>query len=52
MAGVGLFGAGAATTLFTGRNVLFSGGRMLLFGAVVAAITFAIGKGVGASTGV
>ena len=32
MAGLGLFAAGAFTTLFTGRSVLFSGSRMLVFG--------------------
>ncbi len=48
-AGAGLFIVGAGTSLFTGRNVLFSGGRMLLFGAVGAAITFALGKLVGVS---
>jgi len=51
-AGFGLFVAGAVTTLFTGRSVLFSGGRMLVFGLVAAAITFGIGKAIGVSTGV
>lgn len=51
-AGLGLFGAGAITTLFTGRGVLFSGTRMLVFGLAAAAITFGIGKVIGVSTGV
>jgi VIT1/CCC1 family predicted Fe2+/Mn2+ transporter len=33
--------------LFTGRNPLVSGGRMLLLGAAAAAATFAIGKAIG-----
>lgn len=52
LAGLGLFGAGAVTTLFTGRGALFSGVRMLLFGLAAAAITFGIGKVIGVSTGV
>ena len=52
LAGLGLFGAGAITTLFTGRGALFSGARMLLFGLTAAAITFGIGKVIGVSTGV
>jgi VIT1/CCC1 family predicted Fe2+/Mn2+ transporter len=47
LAAAGLFLAGAITSFFTGRNVLFSGGRMLLFGVVIAAVTFAIGKLIG-----
>jgi vacuolar iron transporter family protein len=46
-AGLGLFLAGAVTTLFTGRSVLFSGSRMLVFGIVAASVTFLIGKGIG-----
>ena len=49
-AGAGLFAAGAVTTLFTGRSVLFSGGRMLVFGLVAAAITFGIGRAIGVGT--
>jgi len=52
VAGLGLFLAGAATSLFTGRNVAFSGGRMLLFGAIAAAITYGIGAAIGVGTGV
>ena len=50
LAGVGLFTSGAVTTLFTGRSVLFSGTRMLLFGLAAAVITFAIGKAIGVNT--
>lgn len=46
-AGLGLFLAGAVTTLFTGRSILFSGGRMLVFGIVAATVTFLIGKAIG-----
>jgi len=51
-AGLGLFLAGAITTLFTGRGVLFSGGRMLVMGLAAAGITFGIGRAIGVSTGV
>lgn len=46
---IGLFIIGAAITLFTGRNVWFSGMRQVLFGLSAAAITFAIGKLIGIS---
>ncbi len=46
---VGLFLVGAAITLFTGRSLLFSGSRMVVFGMVAAAITFAIGRLIGIS---
>lgn len=45
----GLFLIGAAITLFTGRNILFSGFRQVLFGLIAAAITFGIGKLIGVS---
>ncbi len=45
----GLFLIGAAITLFTGRNVWFSGFRQVIFGLLAAAITFGIGKLIGAS---
>jgi vacuolar iron transporter family protein len=44
---IGLFLIGAAITLFTGRNVWFSGFRQVLFGLTAAAITFGIGKLIG-----
>jgi len=43
----GLFLIGAAITLFTGRNVWYSGFRQVLFGLAAAAITFGIGKAIG-----
>lgn len=46
---LGLFALGAAITLFTGRTVLYSGFRMVLFGLVAAGITFGIGKLIGTS---
>lgn len=48
----GLFAVGGLTTLFTGRSVLFSGGRMLALGLAAAAATFGIGKLVGGTTGI
>lgn len=45
----GLFLIGAAITLFTGRNVWYSGFRQVLFGIIAAAITFGIGKLIGVS---
>ncbi len=47
MSGIGLFGIGAAITLFTGKSVWYSGARQMLFGLAAAAITFGIGKLVG-----
>ncbi|HEV7765611.1 MAG TPA: VIT1/CCC1 transporter family protein [Thermoanaerobaculia bacterium] len=49
--GVALFTVGAAITLFTGRNLFFSGSRQVLFGLVAAALTFGIGRLVGVSLG-
>jgi VIT1/CCC1 family predicted Fe2+/Mn2+ transporter len=40
---------GAAITLFTGKNVWYSGFRQVLFGLIAAAITFGIGKLIGVS---
>ncbi len=51
IAGIGLFVAGAATAVLTGRGLVFSGGRMLVIGLVAAAVTFGIGRVVGVSTG-
>jgi VIT1/CCC1 family predicted Fe2+/Mn2+ transporter len=52
LSGVALFGFGALITLFTGRGALFSGARMLVFGAVPAAATFGLGAAIGAGTGI
>jgi VIT1/CCC1 family predicted Fe2+/Mn2+ transporter len=46
---LGLFALGAGITLFTGRGVLFSGARQVLFGLAAAAITFLIGYLIGVS---
>jgi len=48
---IGLFGIGAASTLFTGRSVLYSGTRQVLFGLVAAAVTFMVGHFLGVSIG-
>lgn len=45
---LGLFGLGAASSLMTGRNPWFAGGRMVLFGLAAAGITFGIGNLIGA----
>ncbi|WP_322791720.1 VIT1/CCC1 family protein [Bellilinea sp.] len=45
----GLFVLGAAITLFTGRSILYSGARMVIFGMLAAAITFGIGRLIGIS---
>ena len=48
---VGLFVLGAVITLFTGRTVLYSGFRMVVFGLLAAAVTFGIGRLIGVSIG-
>jgi VIT1/CCC1 family predicted Fe2+/Mn2+ transporter len=42
-------GIGTATSLFTGRGVLFSASRQLIIGYAAAGITFSIGRLVGAT---
>jgi VIT1/CCC1 family predicted Fe2+/Mn2+ transporter len=49
--GVALFVVGATLSLFTGRNAIYSGARMLLLGAVAATITYGIGHLLGIATG-
>ena len=46
---IGLFLIGAAITLFTGKNVWYSGFRQVFFGLAAAAVTFGIGKLIGFS---
>lgn len=46
---IGLFGIGAAITLFTGKSIWFSGMRQVIFGLIAAAITFGIGRLIGVS---
>lgn len=47
VSGIALFAIGAATSLFTGRGVLYSGIRQLLIGYVAAAFTFGVGRIIG-----
>jgi vacuolar iron transporter family protein len=49
LSGLGLFLLGVAITLLTGRGLLASGLRQLLFGLAAAAITFGIGRLIGVS---
>lgn len=51
LSALGLFGIGAAITLFTGKRVWSSGIRQVVFGLAAAGITFFIGNLVGASLG-
>jgi VIT1/CCC1 family predicted Fe2+/Mn2+ transporter len=48
---LGLFLLGAVITLFTGRTILYSGMRMVIFGLLAAAVTFGIGRLIGGSIG-
>ncbi len=48
---IGLFLIGAATSLFTGKNIWFSGFRQVLFGLVAAAVTYGLGTLVGGNLG-
>jgi VIT1/CCC1 family predicted Fe2+/Mn2+ transporter/rubrerythrin len=47
LSAIGLFAIGAAITLFTGRSVLATGARQMLFGLTAALITYLIGRLVG-----
>ena len=49
LSAVGLFGIGAAITLFTGRDVWSSGLRQVAFGLAAAAVTYGIGRLIGVS---
>lgn len=51
LSGLGLFGLGAATTLVTGRAVAIAGTRSLGIGLAAAAVTFGIGRLLGAAVG-
>ena len=51
MGAVAMFAVGAAVSLFTGRNFAFAGVRQLGIGMSAAAVTFGIGKLIGAQTG-
>ena len=47
LSAVGLFIIGGAITLFTGKNLWYSGFRQVLFGLLAAAITYGIGSLIG-----
>ncbi len=51
LSAIGLFVIGAFITLFTGRSVVRSGMRQVVFGLAAAAVTFLIGRLVGVSLG-
>jgi VIT1/CCC1 family predicted Fe2+/Mn2+ transporter len=46
---LGLFLIGSAITLFTGKSILFSGFRQVMFGLAAAAVTYGIGMLIGVS---
>jgi VIT1/CCC1 family predicted Fe2+/Mn2+ transporter len=49
LSALALFAVGAGITLMTGRSVLYSGARQVLFGLAAAALTFGIGRLIGVS---
>jgi VIT1/CCC1 family predicted Fe2+/Mn2+ transporter len=51
LSAIGLFVAGALVSRFTSRGWLYSGLRQLLLGALAAAVTYGIGRGVGVGLG-
>ncbi len=51
LSALGLFVIGAFITLFTGRSILYSGMRQVIFGLLAAAVTFGIGRLVGVNIG-
>jgi VIT1/CCC1 family predicted Fe2+/Mn2+ transporter len=51
LSALGLFGIGAAITLLTGRSVLLSGFRQLVFGAAAFVVTYGIGALFGTAIG-
>jgi len=46
-----LFGVGALLSLFTGRDTLYSGARMLLLGALAGGMTYLVGRIAGVTLG-
>ncbi len=52
LSALALFSVGAALSIFTGKSVFTSGGRMLLVAGMAAMLTFWLGKLIGVSTGV
>ena len=51
LSGLVLAAIGAGTSLFTGRGVVFSAGRQIAIGYLAAAVTFGIGRLMGATLG-
>ncbi len=51
LAGLALFGVGAALSFFTGKGLLASGFRMLLIGGAVAVVTNVLGRLLGVTLG-
>lgn len=51
-AGIGLFLAGAATSLFSGRSIWLTGGRNLGLGLALSAFTYGLGALIGAGIGI
>lgn len=49
LSGLALFLIGAGITLLTGRSLLYSGTRQVLFGLAAAGITFGVGRWLGVS---
>ena len=47
LSALALFGIGAGITLLTGRGVLYSGVRQVIFGLIAAGITFGLGRIIG-----
>ena len=52
LSAIAVFAVGASLSLFTGRSALFSGARQVAIASAAAALTFAIGRLVGVSTGI
>jgi vacuolar iron transporter family protein len=49
LAAMAPFGIGASISLLTGRGAVYCGLRQLLFGLLVAGITFGLGRLIGTS---
>jgi len=49
LAGIALFCVGSALSLFSGKNAIFGGARMLVVGSIAAAATYFIGSLLGAT---
>jgi VIT1/CCC1 family predicted Fe2+/Mn2+ transporter len=49
LSGCALFAVGALLSLFSGRNALWGGARMLFIGGIAGAATFGIGSALGVS---